>query len=683
MFGRSTPPLIWLLIAIFTIASNTPRPAQPLPAQSAINLNENDPLSYAVVYARRSNNQSALSRIAIHYAELGDFEQALGLNELATDEDWRTGAFGKIALEYWKQGQRDKARELFLRVANLPLPKDYIYIWGDIIEDMAEAQQFDLALDVDKAMADAGGTTAGYVLATVVEKFIAAKVHNPGLPDILPRVILISKTLPEENDTTGAIKKVAVAYATQGQYDRAIKLIEKFEEDYDREDGAHEVAIQFAKLGLYDRAIQLANKAGGFFGPMALVGVATEALKRGHKTKALEIVTRLDLLLSKAMKDADYEATKTDAERLSELAVLYQQLDRKPRAIELSDLAFKTAKEVGKPGERYGALRSATNAFCELGLFDKAIEAAKALGDHNRMQFDVIGEVGANAQLKGRIDAVDQIVKVIQTTPLKENEELRVKALVAIARAGAEQGRLAEAERLLLSTMPLTDKLEWTENTGEVLMNFAVAFAETGNIQTALQQVPKIQEPYFITHALIEIGMLRAKKKLTFADNHLAALNEIVKADLPPDIKPERSIKDEGWEIPGLANARALRPPELQTTRDRSIQLYSTYYQPEVETFIKRPFPPRRKPKPEEANWISQGLKVSTIEEYVINGHKFCYRLAVYEIFRDKESGLPKYTNFLETLLYYDEDGDGKFETLEEGLDYFARAHIPKWVLEQ
>lgn len=177
MFGRSSPRLIWLLIAIFTIASNTPSPAQLVQAQTAIDLRENDPLSYAVVYAHRSNNQFALSEIAIHYAELGDFERALRLNESATDEDWRTGAFGKIALEYWKHGQRDKARELFLRVANLPLPKDYIYIWGDIIEDTAEAQQFDLALDIDKAMAEAGGSTAGDVLATVVEKFIAAKIQ--------------------------------------------------------------------------------------------------------------------------------------------------------------------------------------------------------------------------------------------------------------------------------------------------------------------------------------------------------------------------------------------------------------------------------------------------------------------------------------------------------------------------
>jgi len=160
-----------------------------------------------VVYARKSNNQFALSEIAIHYAELGDFEQAMRVNESATDEDWRTGAFGKIALEYWKHGQKEKARELFLRVANLPLPKDVIYIWGDIIENMAEAQQFDLALDTDNAMAAAGGSTAGDELAKIVEHFIEAKAHNPSLPDILPRVIASAKTLPQSNNTSVALKQ--------------------------------------------------------------------------------------------------------------------------------------------------------------------------------------------------------------------------------------------------------------------------------------------------------------------------------------------------------------------------------------------------------------------------------------------------------------------------------------------
>ena len=351
--------------------------------------------------------------------------------------------------------------------------------------------------------------------------------------------------------------------------------------------------------------------------------------------------------------------------------------------MELADLAFKTAKGAGKPGERYGALRSAANTYSELGLYDKAIDATTALGDYDRVQFDAVAEVGAHAQRKGRLDAVAQIVRIIQTTPLKEHEELRVKALVSIARAGAEQGRSAEAQKLLLSITSLVESLESTENTPEILKNFAVAFAEAGNIRAALQQISRIKEPYFITSALIDIGTFCAKKRLTLDQDDLTILNDVVKADLPPEIQPGRLINQAGWEIPGLAQARMLRPPELQRTRDRSIQLYYTYYEPEVETFIKRPFPSRRKPKPEEAEWTSEGLKVSLIEERVINGHKFCYRLTVDEIFGDKVTGLPKYTNYIETLLYYDEDGDGKFETLEEGLDYFARGHVPKWVLEK
>jgi tetratricopeptide (TPR) repeat protein len=496
-------------------------------------------------------------------------------------------------------------------------------------------------------------------------------------------VIAIAKTLPESNNTSIALKKVAVAYAAQGQFDRATKLIQTFEEDFDREDGAQEVAVQFAKLGLFDRALQLANKAGDYFGPMALVGIASEALKHRDKTRALEIVARTESLITKAKKDADYEPTETEATRLSELAVLYSQLDRKARAVELADLAFKTAKEVGKPGERYGALRSAANAYCELGLYDKAIDATESLGDYDRVQFDAIAEVGAHAQRTGRVDAVANIVKTIQTAKLKENEELKIKALVTIARAGAEQGRAAEAQTWLLGTAPLTRKLEWTENTGDILKSFVVAFAEAGNIRAALQRIPTIQQPYFITHALIDIGTLCAKKRLTFDEGDETLLNAIVKSDLPPDIQPEKLLNDAGWEIPGLAQSSMLRPPELKRMRDRSIQLYFTYYEPEVATFIKRPFLSRRKPKPEEAEWISEGLKVRLIEERVINGHKFCYKLDVEEMFHDKVTGLPKYTNYSETLLYYDEDGDGKFETLEEGLDYFARGHIPKWVLEK
>ena len=346
------------------------------------------------------------------------------------------------------------------------------------------------------------------------------------------------------------------------------------------------------------------------------------------------------------MKKSDYEPSDIEAKRLSELSVLDLQLDRRVRAVELADLALTIAKKVRKPGARYEALRSIANTYSELGLYDKAVDATTALGDYDRVQFEEAAEIGAHAQRKGRVDAVAQIVKLIQTTPPKEHEELRVKALVAIARAGAEHGRSAEAQKLLVSTTSFVNKLELTEGTPEILKNFAVTYAVADDIRSALRQISCIKEPYFITSALIDIGTLFAKKKLLLDVEDLKALNEIVGADLPPDVEPGRLINEAGWEIPGLAQGRMLRPPELQRTRDRTIELFYTFYEPNVETFIKRLLASRRKPKPEQAQWTSEGLKVSLIEERVISGHKFCYRVTAYEVFHDK-SGLPKYTNDL------------------------------------
>ena len=544
---------------------------------------------------------------------------------------------------------------------------------------MAQAELFDLALDTNAAMAAAGGSTAGAELAAVVEIFIEAKKRNPNLPDILPRALEMARAVPEFGNEV--VKRVAVAYAAQGEYERAIKLVSRFDEDYDRHDGAHELAIQLAKHGLYDRAVQLANKAGEYFDRMALVGIASEALNRKEKTKALQITARIDSQISKAIKAEDYELTETDVTRITEIISLYSQLDHRKRAIELAEVAFKIAKNLGKPGERYRSLQRVANTFSELEFYDKAVAATSALVDFDRFQFDALAEVAVHAVRKGKNVEVEKIMKTIQSTPLKENDYLRVRALVAIASAGIEQGRIAEAEELLSNIMPLVEKLESNEHTPEILKNFAVAFAKAGNVRTAIQQIPRINQPFYITVALIDIGLLCATKKLTLADADVALLDELAIGDLPTGIEPERLVNDAGWEIPGLANAKALRPPELQKTRDRSIELYCAFYEPQVETFVKRPFPSRRKPKREEENWISQGLKVSLIEERVINGRKYSYRLSVYEVFHDKETGLPRYTDHLETLFYFDEDGDGKFETLEEGLSYFGRGYVPKWVL--
>ncbi|HBB87001.1 MAG TPA: hypothetical protein DC047_05245 [Blastocatellia bacterium] len=644
--------------------------------------NKGDPLSYATLFARRTDNQNALSRIAVLYATRGKFEQAMRIVESVSDDHWQAAALGDIATQYWKHGYIDKSRQLFLRIAGLSIPKDVIYIWGDIIENMAAAQQFDLALDVAASMDPSDSSTTRSALEETLDEFAKARARDPKIPDILPRVLAIARTL-EDGEESLVLRRVAVYYAARGEFTRAEMLVQRFKEDYDLENGKADVALQLARLGQYERALRLAAKAGDYFGPIVLVQIAGVAIERKEKAKALEIATRADNLLTKMMKETSEDVSWLEAQRLAELAVIYSHLDRSIRAAELADAAFKKARAVSKPGDRFSSFGAVVSTYTELGSYSKAIEAVRALdGDHVGM--DMLAEIATGAAEKGRDAELKQVLDVIRDSPLKENPEMRLQALATVANKIGTLGRSVDALKILNGAKQFADSLAENDNerTPQILKNYAVAWARAGDFRTAIQWITRTRSLYFAEDALMEIGEIAAKSGLSLDAEGLKLLDEIVKSDLPSPVVPGRIVNEVGWEIPGLAVSRKLRPPELRKTRDRSFELYITLYEPEVETFLKRPFASREKPKPDESTWTSHGLKISLIEERVINGRKYCYAITAYEIFQD-EKDQPRYSNHLETLLYYDEDGDGKFETLEEGLDYFSVGHIPSWVLQK
>jgi tetratricopeptide (TPR) repeat protein len=678
---RKYPATILLLALLLASGASLGSSQEPTQSIDDQGIPSNDHLVYALRFARKTNEHYLMGQIAIRYAAWGNFEQAMRVVESISDEYWKTDAFSEIALEYWKHGEKEKARHLLLRVAGMPVPKDVIHIWGSVMENMAKAQQFDLALDVAASMEPSDASTTSGALQSVIDELTQAKTTNSNQVNILGRVLAIAKTLGEQGEEASVLKKVAVLHATRADFEGALKLVNGFKDDYDREDGRHEVAIQLARQGQFARASQLADRAGDYFGPIAQVQIAAEAARRKENAKALEVAAKAYSRIEKAAKEAN-EPTESDATRLTELAIVYLDLGQLLRARAAAHLAFTIAKGIGKPGERYPALQAVARAYGKLGLYDKAIEVASALGDYTQVNLGTLAESAVEAQAKGRRDDVLKLMKAIQTTPLKDHEELRLKAVVVVGRAIAKSGRLDEARKLLLSMASFADRLESNDQTPEILKDYAVALAETGDVHKALLGVPKIGSFFHVIEALIEIGTTVHNSRAAWGEGDLKLLKEIDGTELPPSVEPRKLTNEAGWEIPGLARSTKLRPPELQKTRDRSIQLYVTFYEPEVETLIKRPYESRRKREADQAQWKSEGLKIQLIEERVINGHTFCYAVRVEEYFLD-ESQKRRYSNDSETLWYYDEDGDGKFETLEEGLGYFSGGHIPDWVLKK
>ena len=639
---------------------------------------QSDPLAYATFFARKSNNEYALGEIAVRYAELGDFEPALKIAESIKDVDNQASSLSKIAVQYWKQGNEGLSRQLFARVSGLPVPKDVIYVWGPILDRMAEARQFDLALDLAVSIPESEATTTRAALETLVEQYISARAKKADLPDVLPRVLRIGETLRSAGEEGSVITKVAVAYAARGEFERAYKLIEGFEEEFDRENVSHEVAIELAKAGRYERALQLAGKAGVYFGPMAFVKIAAAALKRGDKNRASEIASLTLSQLLKDIKEHDHREGASEAERMTEVAVLYADLGQKTRATELMSIAFRRAKAVGKSGERYGALRAVVAAYCELGLYRQATEAAHAFdygGDVN-----VLAEVGAKTAERGLSAHTVQIIKAIWEMPVKEHQSAKVKALASIAIHLAGHNQKGEALKLLRKVEEFADTSEVDENTAEAQKNVAFAFAQAGDFKRAFKRVQTIKRPYFVTSALLEIGSLQVKTGHKLDGESVKLLDEIVNVKLAPPREPIRLVKEGGWEIPGLAQSRPIRPRETLKTRDRTVERHWTLYEPGAEIFMERPFELTAKQK--APGLKTEGLKISSIEEHDIEGRRYCYVVRTQEILRDEATNARKYPATFEDFLYYDEDGDGKFETLEEGLSVMSRPRIPEWVLK-
>jgi hypothetical protein len=122
-----------------------------------------------------------------------------------------------------------------------------------------------------------------------------------------------------------------------------------------------------------------------------------------------------------------------------------------------------------------------------------------------------------------------------------------------------------------------------------------------------------------------------------------------------------------GWELPNIAEFDIKEQRrEVKVRTDVPANVYETHY-------IKYPgqvisFPPDDRPD-------AFRMKVTEVWEYDVNEHKFAYKILETPY---SESGVTVST--VGYLIYYDENGNGKFELIET--DWNKPLRIPAWALK-
>ena len=143
-----------------------------------------------------------------------------------------------------------------------------------------------------------------------------------------------------------------------------------------------------------------------------------------------------------------------------------------------------------------------------------------------------------------------------------------------------------------------------------------------------------------------------------------------------PTPSPEEYIRvrKEGWAIPDLAQCKVDSPRRKNESDKKELKkVYLTWYEPKEEiSVIEHPL--GGMPCPSEK---AKKLRIRNIAVYDVGKRRFCVTVWTTRVPCVGESALLS----VSPISYYDEDGDGVFETLdasESAID--SPSHIPKWV---
>lgn len=161
-----------------------------------------------------------------------------------------------------------------------------------------------------------------------------------------------------------------------------------------------------------------------------------------------------------------------------------------------------------------------------------------------------------------------------------------------------------------------------------------------------------------------------------------AAFSMVTGSHFTAQSRLKRLIKEDGWEIPGLAKSKIMLPRRaFQDYSEKPVsQLYVTEFKPIGKAVAAIPIYFIRKDG-EEIVTRQQQITVKSIEKYDVNKKAFCFIVSGIGISHDKKTGQGGYAGGF-SFVYYDNDGDGKFETYELAADTTPPfvPHVPEWV---
>ena len=232
-----------------------------------------------------------------------------------------------------------------------------------IAEAMAEAGQFDLAIQVAQKIEDERDRS----LALREIPKAVAKIAKAGQFD---RAIQAAQKIEDASDRSWALAEIAKAMAEAGQFDRALQVAQKIEDASARSLALWEIAEAMAKVGQFDRALQIAQKIGDASARSLALAEIAEAMAEARQTKRANQVFQLALQAAQKIEDALDRSWA-----LVEIAKALVKAGQTERANQVFQLALQAAQKIEDASDRSLTLAEIAKAMAKAGQTEWANQA--------------------------------------------------------------------------------------------------------------------------------------------------------------------------------------------------------------------------------------------------------------------------------------------------------------------
>ena len=207
---------------------------------------------------------------------------------------------------------------------------------------------------------------------------------------------------------------------------------------------------------------------------LVLVHVARRHAEMGEKREASEALADA-LIAARRMADDDERATT-----LCEIVDEHARTGGRAEAEKILKEAFEAASTPAARGER--SLTLVASRYAEMGLFEQALEAARALEDEEgrARAFAIVAGARASAGQREGVDAL--LSQAIEIAAVLEYDNMKSSTLSGIARHAGKG-----APEVLLKVVRAAEALDLSNERANVLIVVGDKYAELGRTEEALE----------------------------------------------------------------------------------------------------------------------------------------------------------------------------------------------------